>query len=145
QRNMRTLVQRSDANRELFAAFGAMVPARTHRLAAKPLNGLKLPAKRAYRAIRPTGPFKKFAGLIFVPEGRICEVAHVPISQLQREHCTKNPFSQVYNCPNGDRTHRSKTGASSPRRRPTEAPAIFRLKTGATGGHCPNSEPFVLI
>src|SRR5579863_4890132 len=76
QRDMRPLKQRADAHRELFTAIRAEVPSRTHRFAAKRLHGFHLTAVRAEGTIWPARGFKEIAGLIFVAESRVGQIAH---------------------------------------------------------------------
>src|SRR5262249_21000220 len=76
QRNMRALIKRADAHRELVAAIRAMKPTGTHRLAFEALDRFHLAAERANGAIWPARCLKEFAGFIFVREGWIGHVGH---------------------------------------------------------------------
>src|SRR5262245_9458239 len=78
KRDMRALVKRANAYGELFAAFGAMIPARTHALSAELAYGIHLPAIWANQTIRPARSFQKLSSFIFVSESRICQIAHWP-------------------------------------------------------------------
>src|SRR3990167_10109756 len=70
QGDVRTLIERPDADRELLATVAAAKPALAHRtLGRKRLDRLLLSTEGANRAIGPAVGFQELPGFIFVCEG----------------------------------------------------------------------------
>src|SRR5579872_380095 len=60
QRDMTALEHRADADGEFLAAVPAVIPARSHGLAAKSLNRVRSTAERAIGTLRPENGFEEF-------------------------------------------------------------------------------------
>lgn len=73
-RNVRALVNRTNGRSELAATVFAVIPARTHRLAAQRLHRVGLAAVRAVRTLWPADRFKVRASRVHVGENRVRQI-----------------------------------------------------------------------
>src|SRR4051794_6653871 len=71
QGNMRALVDRASADRELVLTILAVIPARSHGLAAKRPSAFHRAAKRAGHAVRPADGLKVLTGGFVVRVDRV--------------------------------------------------------------------------